>query len=85
MARRAHRPARSRSCDCSRAGCRTRDRRAARDLAQDRGQPRRAHLHEDRRVQPRASQPVRPEARLDDRRLAVPLDDVVNAEEFAAA
>ena len=45
------------------------DRRAARDLAQDGGQPRRAHLREDRRLQSRAGQPVRDEARPDRRRL----------------
>ena len=44
------------------------DRRAARDLAQDGGQPRRAHLREDRRLQSRAGQPVRDEARPDGRR-----------------
>ena len=43
------------------------DRRAAGDLAQDRGQPRRAHLREDRRLQSRAGQPVRGAARPDRR------------------
>ena len=41
------------------------DRRAAHDLAQDGGEPRRAHLLEDRRVQSRAGQPVRGQARPD--------------------
>ena len=39
------------------------DRRAARDLAEDRGQPHRAHLHEDRRLEPGRGQPVRRAAR----------------------
>ena len=39
------------------------DRRAARDLAQDRRQPHRAHLREDRRLEPRDGGPVRDAAR----------------------
>src|SRR5204863_4998642 len=40
-----------------------RDRRAARDLAEDGVQPRRAHLREDRRVDPRRRRSVRDAAR----------------------
>ena len=41
------------------------DRGATRDLAQDRGQPRGAHLLEGRRVQSRSGEPVRRQARPD--------------------
>ena len=44
------------------------DRRAARDLAEDRRQPHRAHLREDRRLEPRAREPVRDAARPPARR-----------------
>ena len=44
------------------------DRSAARDLAEDRRQSRRAHLPQDRRLQPRAGQPVRDASRADARR-----------------
>src|SRR5215207_10274967 len=70
MARRPHEP-RDRGSET--AGARAieqGDRRATCDLAQDGGQPRRAHLLEDRRLQPRAGQPIRGQARPDDRRLA---------------
>ena len=39
------------------------DRAAAGDLAEDGGQPRRAHLRQDRRLQPRGGEPVRHAAR----------------------
>ena len=59
-------PARSRCCGCSRAGCRNReiaDRLV--HLAQDGRQPRRAHLREDRRLQPGPGEPVRRAERVD--------------------
>ena len=61
-ARPASRPARS-TCSACRAGLSTRDRDAARDLAEDRPEPHRAHLREDRRVQPGDREPVRDAAR----------------------
>ena len=50
---------RSRCCDSSPGGCRTRRSPRARHLAQDRPQPRRAHLRQDRRHQPRHGEPLR--------------------------
>ncbi len=47
-----------------------RDRRPARDLAEDGRQPRRAHLREDRRLQPRPGEPVRRAERADPRHAA---------------
>ena len=44
------------------------DRRAARDLTENGGQPRRAHLRQDRRLHPGAREPVRDAARLAARR-----------------
>ena len=44
------------------------DRRRAGDLAQDGGQPRRAHLHQDRCLQPGVGLPVRIQARAAERR-----------------
>ncbi len=44
------------------------DRRAARDLAQDRREPHRAHLREDRRLEPCDGEPVRHAARAPPRR-----------------
>ena len=61
--RRAH-PARGRGPQAARArAVQQTDRRTARDLTQDGGQPRRAHLHQDRRIHPRPREPVRDAAR----------------------
>ena len=73
-ARRAHRP-RGRRAPAARARpVEQGDRRAAGDLAEDGAQPHRAHLREDRRLQPGRGQPVRHAARPAPRRVPVTAD-----------
>ena len=66
--RRIDRPRGRGAASCRQGPVDQTDRPAAGDVAQDGGQPHRAHLHQDRRQQPRRREPIRGAARLARRR-----------------